>query len=445
MENGESRIAGFPEHTESDVTILLLTVLFLVFLFAGVPVAFALGIPSLVYLLIADIPISFVSHIMASPLKNYVLVALPAFLLSGRMMNSAGITDRLFRFAQALVGRFRGGLAYANVVASAMFASMSGTAVGDAGGLGQVEMEMMGKAGYDKTFAAGVTACSSVLGPLIPPSVAMVVLGATAELNISHLFLGGFIPGILMMIALMVNLFLRAHLTEAGKAWPVDRVPKNEVPGAILQGIPPFITPLIVLGSITFGIVTPTEAAILAIDYSLVLGLIYREISLKKLWQTLTDTVETVGTFMIIIAIAGFFTWIVTKEGLPSMISSLLTPIVNSSPLVGMMVLGVFFLILGCFLDTTAAILLVTPVLMPIVKKLSIDPIHFGVVMVVALVIGIVTPPFGICLFVMADVAKLPVRIVTKECLKYIPAMVVTLALVIAIPGLATWLPKYLL
>ncbi len=427
------------------MTILILTVLFLVFLFAGVPVAFALGIPSLFYLLVKDIPLSFVSHIMVSPLKNYVLVALPAFLLSGRMMNSSGITDRMFKFAQALVGRFRGGLAYTNVVASAMFASMSGTAVGDAGGLGQVEMEMMGKAGYDRTFSAGVTACSSVLGPLIPPSVAMVVLGATAEINISQLFLGGFLPGILMMVALLVKLFLRAQFTRAGRNWPVDRVPSREVPGAILRGIPPLITPLIVIGGISFGIVTPTEAAILAIDYSLLLGLCYRELTLKKLWETLTDTVETVGTFMIIIAIAGFFTWIVTKEGLPNLISTFLTPIVNMSPLLGMLTLGAFFLVLGCFLDTTAAILLVTPVLMPIVKRLGIDPIHFGVVMVVALVIGIVTPPFGICLFVISDVAKLPVKTVTKECLKYIPAMVVTLALVIAIPALATWLPSVLL
>ncbi len=427
------------------MTILILVLLFLLFLFAGMPVAFALGVPSLFYFFMVEIPIHFVSHTMASPLKNYVLVALPAFLLSGRMMNSAGVTDRLFRFAQALVGRFRGGLAYTNVVASAMFASMSGTAVGDAGGLGQVEMQMMDKAGYDKTFAAGITACSSVLGPLIPPSVAMVVLGATAELNISHLFLGGFIPGLLMMAALMVNIFIRARFTKAGRNWPIDRVPANEVMGAVLRGIPPFITPLIVIGGISFGVVTPTEAAILAIDYSLMLGLIYREVTLKKLWVTLTDTVETVGTFMIIIAIAGFFTWIVTRQGLPTMISELLTSIVNHSSLIGMLVLGVFFLVLGCFLDTTAAILLVTPVLMPIVKKLAIDPIHFGVVMVAALVIGIVTPPFGICLFVMADVAKLPVKRVTKECLKYLPAMIITLILVIMVPEFATWLPNFLL
>ncbi|MCD8349490.1 MAG: TRAP transporter large permease [Planctomycetaceae bacterium] len=427
------------------MTILILAALFLVFLFIGVPVAFALGIPSLLYLLIADIPVTFVSHIMASPLKNYVLVALPAFLLSGRMMNSAGITDRLFRFAQALVGRFRGGLAYTNIVASAMFASMSGTAVGDAGGLGQVEMEMMDKAGYDKSFSSGVTACSSVLGPLIPPSVAMVVLGATAEINISQLFLGGLIPGILMMVALMVNIFLRSRFTAAGRTWPVDRVPSREVPGAILRGIPPLLTPLIVIGGISFGVVTPTEAAILAIDYSIILGLVYREVTVKKLWETLTDTVETVGTFMIIIAVAGFFTWIVTKEGLPNMISTFLTPIVSSSAILGMLVLGVFFLVVGGFLDTTAAILLVTPVLMPIVKRMGMDPIHFGVVMVVALVIGIVTPPFGICLFVMADVAKLPVKTVTKECMKYLPAMIITLALLILFPQFATWLPSVLL
>ncbi|MGE4354569.1 MAG: TRAP transporter large permease [Oscillospiraceae bacterium] len=424
------------------MTIAILAILFLIFLFAGVPVAFALGIPSLFYLMVGDVPLSFVAHSMTSPLKNYILIALPAFLLSGRMMNSSGVTDRLFKAAQALVGRFRGGLAYTNVVASMMFASMSGTAVGDAGGLGQVEMEMMGKAGYDKKFSAGVTSCSSVLGPLIPPSVAMVVLGATAEINISHLFMGGLIPGILMAIALMINIFLRAKFTEEGRKWPINKVGGKEAVFAILRGIPPMLTPVIVIGGISLGVVTPTEAAVLAIDYSIILGLIYRELDLKTLWKTLTDTVESAGTFMIIIAIAGFFTWIVTREGLPGIISAFLTPIVNMSPVLGMLILGLLFLILGCFLDTTAAILLVTPVLMPIIRQLAIDPIHFGVVMVVALIIGIITPPFGICLFVMADVAKLPVKTVTAECLKYLPAMIIILLLVILIPSLSTWLPS---
>jgi len=426
------------------MTIAILSILFLVFLFAGVPVALALGVPVLYYIVTTNVTISFVSHTMTTPLMNYVLIALPAFLLSGRMMNTAGVTDRLFKFSQALVGRFKGGLAYTNVVASALFASMSGTAVGDAGGLGLVEMEMMDKAGYDKKFSAGITACSSVLGPLIPPSVAMVVLGATAEINISHLFIGGLIPGLIMMFALIVNLFLRSRMTKAGREWPVNKVPKKEVFPALLRGIPPLLTPLIVIGGISFGMVTPTEAAVLSIVFSFILGLIYKEINLKKLWKTLTDTVESAGTFMFIIAIAGFFTWIVTREGLPTMISNFLTPIINNSALLGMFVLGAFFLVIGCFLDTTAAILLVTPILMPIVRSLGIDPVQFGVMMVVALIIGIVTPPFGICLFVMADVAKLPVSAVTKESLKYLPAMVVVLILVILFPALSTWLPGLL-
>lgn len=422
--------------------ILILSVLFLIVLFAGAPVAFALGIPALFYLFVGDVPVSFVAHAMTSPLKNYILIALPAFLLSGRMMNSSGVTDRLFKAAQALVGRFRGGLAYTNVVASMMFASMSGTAVGDAGGLGQVEMEMMEKAGYDKPFAAGITACSSVLGPLIPPSVAMVILGATAEINISDLFMGGFLPGIVMAFALMINIFLRARFTKKGRSWPINKVSGREAVLALLRGIPPMLTPIIVIGGISFGVVTPTEAAILAIDYSIILGLIYKEINLKTFWKTLTDTVESSGTFMIIIAIAGFFTWIVTKEGLPGMISSFLTPIVMANSTLGLLVLGAMFLFLGCFLDTTAAILLVTPVLMPIIRQLALDPVHFGVIMVVGLIIGIITPPFGICLFVLADVADLSVKTVTKECLKYLPAMLIVYILVILFPALSTWLPN---
>ena len=425
------------------MTIFLMVALFLLFLFAGAPVVFALGLPAMFYFFIdGTMPVEFLAHSMTSPLFNFVLIALPAFLLSGRMMNSSGVTNRLFDFAIAVVGRFRGGLAHANVVASMMFASMSGTAVGDAGGLGQVELSMMKKAGYKVDFSAGVTAASSVLGPIIPPSVAMVVLGATAEISIGRLFMGGIIPGIMMAVALMVYIAVRAHTTDEGRSWPVTKVPVREIPKITLKALLPMLTPVIIIGGISFGVVTPTEAAVIAIDYAIILGLFYKELSWKVLWETLSDTVTTTGTFMFIIAIAGFFTWIVTKEGLPTMISQFLTPIVGSSQLVGMLVLAAFFLVIGCFLDTTAAILLVTPTLMPIISSLGIDPVHFGIVMTVALIIGIITPPFGICLFVMADVADISVSRVTKESIRYLPAMFITLLLIIIFPDLVLWLPN---
>jgi tripartite ATP-independent transporter DctM subunit len=424
--------------------IALLFISFLVFLFMGMPVAFSLAIPTVLYffLLGGNIPIEFMAHSMTTPLFNYVLIALPAFLLSGRMMNSTGVTDRLFDAAVAVVGRFRGGLAHANVFASMLFASMSGTAVGDAGGLGQVEMQMMEKAHYRKDFAAGITAASSILGPIIPPSVSMVILGATAEISIGRLFMAGIIPGVIMAVALMLNIALRAHSTAEGKSWPVEKVPAKQAFQAIRRGILPMLCPVIIIGSISAGIVTPTEAAVLAIDYALLLGLVYHEISWKSLWKTLEDTVVTTVVFMYIIAIAGFFTWVVTREGLPIVIKGLLAPLMSFSPTTGLILIAIFLLIVGCFLDTTAAILLVAPVLMPIVRTLGIDVIHFGIIMTVALLIGIITPPFGICLFVLSEVADLSVAAVTKEAIRYLPAMVIVLLVIIFFPEIVLFVPR---
>lgn len=423
--------------------VVMMLVLFLVFLFLGVPVVFSMAFPTVLYFLFngAEMPIQFLAHQVTNPLMNYVLIALPAFLLSGRMMNGTGVTTRLFELARALVGRFRGGLVYTNVLASMMFASMSGTAVGDAGGLGAIEMEMMNKAGYKKEVSAGVSAASSVLGPIIPPSVNMIIVGATASISVGQMFMGGVIPGIIMAIALMVNVFWRAHFGD-GRQWPIDKVGGKQTLHAVIQGILPMLCPLIIIGGINMGIVTPTEAAIAAIDYAIILGIVYREVSFKSLWQTFEESLVMAGTFMFITAVAGSFTWVLTREGLPQMLEAVMAPIVGQSQFVGLLLIALFLLVVGCFLDTTAAILMVTPLLMPVVTSIGIDPVLFGIVEVVALIIGIITPPFGICLFVMSDVAKIPVGAVTKESLRYLPAMLVTLFLIIAIPDLVLWLPR---
>lgn len=422
----------------------MMLITFLVLLMLGIPVCFSLAIPTVIYFFLntGSVPVEFVAHQTTNPLTNYVLIALPAFLLSGRMMNGTGVTHRIFDLANALVGRFRGGLIYTNIVASMMFASMSGTAVGDAGGLGQIEMDMMDRAGYKREISAGITASSSVLGPIIPPSVNMVILGATAGISIGQLFMGGIVPGIIMAAALMLNVWFRAHFTEEGRSWPVEKIPGNQAVRSVVRGILPMCCPLIIIGGISIGLVTPTEAAVLAIDYAIFLGVIYREVSFKSIWKTLEETVAAAGTFMYITAIAGFFTWILTREGLPQALSAILTPLVGSSQTVGLLTIAVFLLIAGCFLDTTAAILMIAPILMPIVNSLGIDPIVFGIVMIVALIIGIITPPFGICLFVIADVANLPVSAVTKEACRYLPAMVIALLLIIFFPQAVTFFPS---
>jgi tripartite ATP-independent transporter DctM subunit len=358
------------------------------------------------------------------------------------MMNSSGVTHRLFDFAIALVGRFRGGLAYANVLASMFFASMSGTAVGDAGGLGQVEMQMMTKAGYRKAFTAGISATSSILGPLIPPSVAFVILGAVAEISIGKLFLAGFLPGLLMVLALFVQIFLKASFTREGKDWPVTKTPLIEIPRTFTRAFLPLMMPVIIVGGISSGILTPTEAAIIAIDYAIILGLIYKELTFKIFIDTLKQTVITSGTFIYIVAVAGFFTWILTREGLPQILQTVLEPLYSIGPYMAILAIVLVSFIVGMFIDTASSILLIVPIIMPISNTLGLDPVYMGVVITIALLIGIVTPPFGICLFVLSNVAEIPVSEVTREALKYIPAMLVTLLLVIIFPQLSLYLPN---
>ena len=426
--------------------IIIIGIAFILLLLLGVPVAFALGVPTLGWLLLnPSMPVTVVSQNIMKYMLSFTLISMPGFLFVGRMMNTCGITDRLFRFAIAMVGRFRGGLAHANALASMMFAAMSGTAIGDAGGLGLVEIKMMKDAGYDADFAAGITASSSILGPIIPPSSCMVMLGSIAEISVASLFYGGVFPGIIMAGSLMGMVALRARFTKKGRTWPKTVIPWKEALKTIPQAIPPMFTFVVILGSIMGGICTPTEAAVLAVWYSIFLGICYKKITWKTLWKTLHETVNACGVFMLIVSVASYLAWIFTIEGLPQMLRSALMSMAGGNQIAMYLICTVIFLIIGCFLDTSAGVLLLAPIIMPVVSSLGINVVHFGVIMVIALMIGIITPPFGICLFVVAEVGGVPVRSVTKEAVKYIPAMLITLLLVIIFPQLVTWLPSVLL
>ena len=426
--------------------IIIIGIAFILLLLLGVPVAFALGVPTLGWLLLnPSMPVTVVSQNIMKYMLSFTLISMPGFLFVGRMMNTCGITDRLFRFAIAMVGRFRGGLAHANALASMMFAAMSGTAIGDAGGLGLVEIKMMKDAGYDADFAAGITASSSILGPIIPPSSCMVMLGSIAEISVASLFYGGVFPGIIMAGSLMGMVALRARFTKKGRTWPKTVIPWKEALKTIPQAIPPMFTFVVILGSIMGGICTPTEAAVLAVWYSIFLGICYKKLTWKTLWKTLHETVNACGVFMLIVSVASYLAWIFTIEGLPQMLRSALMSMAGGNQIAMYLICTVIFLIIGCFLDTSAGVLLLAPIIMPVVSSLGINVVHFGVIMVIALMIGIITPPFGICLFVVAEVGGVPVRSVTKEAVKYVPAMLITLLLVIIFPQLVTWLPSVLL
>ncbi|MCI7726887.1 MAG: TRAP transporter large permease [Clostridiales bacterium] len=426
--------------------ILIISVAFITLLLLGVPVAFALGVPCIGYLLLVPgLPVTVVAQNIMRHMLSFTLISMPGFLFVGRMMNTSGITDRLFKFAIAMVGRFRGGLAMANALASMMFAAMSGTAIGDAGGLGLVEMNMMKEAGYEDDVAAGITAASSILGPIIPPSAAMVLLASICELPVTMLFYGGMGPGILLCLAMMLLIAVRAHFTTRGKRWPKTVVPWKQALMTIPQAIPALFTFVIILGSILSGLCTATEAAVVAAWYSIILGFCYKKATWKLIWKTLEETVAACGVFMLIVSIATFLAWIFTRENLTSYLANFLTVYSAGNQQFLMLVCVAVFLILGCFLDTSAAVLLLAPIIIPVVKSVGIDPCYFGVIMVIALMIGIITPPFGICLFVVSEVGNVPVRKTTAEAVKYIPAMVLVVILCIFFPQIISWLPSLLM
>ncbi len=427
-----------------STAMIVVIISFLVLMLLGVPVVFALGIPGIIWLLMSpNMPVTILAQNMMAYLNSFTLLCLPGFLFVGRLMTTCGVTDRLFNFAVALVGKFRGGLAYANCVASMMFASMSGSAIADAGGLGLVEMSMMKQAGYKPEMAAGVTAASSIIGPIIPPSAAMVMLGAIAEISVAKMFFGGIVPGIMLCLFMCVHVWIRAHFTEEGKQWPTTELPKKERRKAILGGIPAMFTFVLILGSILGGICTTTEAAVIAVWYSILLGIIYKKVTFKSLWDTAKNTVRGCGPLFIIMTAAAFFSWILTREGLSRLLQTAMTGFAASYSETALVLMCVLvFLIVGCFMDTSAAVLLLAPIIIPVVKSVGIDPIYFGVLMVLGLMVGIITPPFGICLFVVSGVAKIPVKDVTKEAIRYIPAMLAVILLVVFLPQIVTFIPN---
>ena len=426
--------------------IIIIVGFFLFLLLLGTPVVFSLGGATMVWLLFLrpDMPITTMSQNMMNQMLSFALIAMPGFMLVGQLMSTCGVTDKLFKFSVAMVGRFRGGLAQANALASMLFASMSGNAVADVGGLGLVEMDMMNKAGYERPFSASITAASSILGPIIPPSTIMILIAAISSISLTSLFYAGIVPGILLTAALIVQVGVRAKLTKRGRQWPKNKVPWRQALKTIPAAIPALMTFIIIIGSIYSGICTPTEAAVLAVWWSILLGVIYKKLTWKNLWATLKRTAYTAGIFMLIMSTASFFSWIITVEGLPQAMSSMLGTLSGHSEYLMWLVCIVIFLVMGCFLDTGAAVLLLAPIMVPAATANGIDAVLFAIIMIVALMIGIITPPYGLCLFVVSDVGKVPVKSVTREAVKFIPAMLITLALLVIFPKLVVWLPNLL-
>lgn len=419
--------------------MLLLLCVFFGLLIIGVPIFVALGAASFAYVyFIGHIPAFVVLHRMAGGVDSFPLIAVPFFILAGNLMNSAGITNRIFAFATAAVGWLRGGLGHVNVLASVIFAGMSGAAVADAGGLGTIEIKAMRDHGYDDNLSVGITAASSTIGPIMPPSLPMVIFGVMANVSIGQLFAAGFIPGLLMAVALMIYVTWYSRRKGIGRDQPFHLGTLGQT---FLAAIPALMTPVIIIGGMTSGAFTPTEAAIAACAWALFLGFVfYRSLSLRRFYKISLQTIETTASVLIIVAGASLFSWVLTITQVTTLVTSFLLG-VSDNPLIILLIINILVLIVGCFMETIAAISILVPVLMPVIAHVGIDPVQFGVIMVLNLMIGLLTPPVGMVLFVLSRISGLSVERTVRATAPFLIPLLLVLAAISIFPALTLYLP----
>ncbi|MBK8738034.1 MAG: TRAP transporter large permease [Betaproteobacteria bacterium] len=423
------------------MTTLMLVILavWFVALFLGPPIWLAMALAAWAFLVLSGISDLAVAQRLAKSVDSFPLLAAPLFILMGNIMNSAGITTRIFEFAKVSVGWMRGGLCHANIVASVFFAGTSGSAVADAGGLGTIEIKAMTDEGYSPDIAAAVTASSATIGPIIPPSLPMIIYGVSAEASIGALFLAGVIPGLLMAGALMV--MVRAISVRMN-------LPRHPFPGigdlwrAFKAAFWALMTPVILFAGLFGGAFTPTEAAAVSVAYALALGLfIYRDFQWRDLPKIILDTVETTGVVLALVMAAGLMAYCLTVSQVPQLAGGFLARLTDN-PLVYLLIVNVILLVVGCFMEAIAAMLILIPILVPPAMKLGIDPIQFGLIFVLNLMIGTITPPVGVVLFVTAKVAGISFERVTRATLPFLVPLLVVLGAITLWPPLTTWLPR---
>ena len=407
----------------------------------GVPVAYAIIVGVVVYLGVAGQDLAIAGETMVQRLfDGFLLLAVPLFIVSANIMNAGSISDRLLNFCIALVGRFRGGLGHVNVVASLIFSGMSGSAVADAAGIGKIIIDMMVKSKrYTRGYAAAITAATATIGPIIPPSIPMVLYALVSNASIGDLFLAGIVPGLVMGAVLMFMNSVISHRRGFGQE---DPVPIRELPGITVKAFPALLMPVILLTCIYTGVTTPTEAAAIAALYALVVAAgLYRAISINTLYQVFVDGARSAASVGLVIGASMILTYVVIQENIPQSISVFLDG-ADVSPLVFLIVVNIFVLFLGCILDATVIILVIVPLFIPTCKLLGIDLVHFGVLIVVNSMIGLITPPYGILLFVINAVTGIPLKEIIREIWAFLGVLIAALLLMIMVPDIVLWLPR---
>lgn len=421
------------------VTALFLT--FAILLILGAPVGIALGGASAVYLVGSDIDLAVVPQFMYAGMDSFVLLCIPGFVLAGNLMNGGGITDQIVLFSNRLVGHIRGGLGLANVTGSMVFAGISGTAVAETASIGAVMIPAMRKSGYDAPFAAAVTAAASTVGPIIPPSVPMIIVGTLTGLSVGKMFMAGAIPGLLLGLGMMLTVWILARVRN------YPREPWQGF-GALLRASRGAFWALLMTAIILFGIVggyfTPTEASIVAALYAFVIGLfVYKGFTLRQLPAILLESAIGSGGLILLVGLANVFGWILTSEQIPQAIAASMLALTTNKYLIILMI-NILLLIVGTFMETIAALIILFPPLLAVATQVGIDPIHFATFAVLNLMIGLTTPPVGVCLFVAANIAKISLGAITKAIWPFLLCNIVILFLVSYVPALSLWLPSLL-
>jgi tripartite ATP-independent transporter DctM subunit len=406
----------------------------------GAPIAYAILVASFVYLVAAGQSIGIAGKTMMDGLyQSFILLAVPLFIVAANIMNAGTISDRLLSFCVALVGRFRGGLGHVNVVASLIFSGMSGSAIADAAGVGRILCDMMRNSGYSRGYAAAITAASATIGPIIPPSIPMVLYALVSNTSIGYLFLGGILPGLLMGAVLMG---LNAGISRRRGYGREEKVPVRELPRITVRAFPALMMPVILLYGIYGGVTTPTEAAAVAAFYALILAaLVYRALTFGAFYDLLVSSARSSAAVGLVIGGALILNYVVASENIPGKVADALLG-VDIHPLVFLLAVNVLLLLLGCVLDATTIILVIIPLFLPAAQALGIDLVHFGVVAIVNCMIGLVTPPYGILLFVVATVTRIPLGEIIREIWPFIGVLIFALLLLILFPGLTLSLPR---
>ncbi|WP_299880651.1 TRAP transporter large permease [uncultured Cocleimonas sp.] len=421
------------------MALTLLFVTLIVLLVIGAPVAVALGLASLVYILIDGLPNIILAHNMINGIDSFPLLAIPFFILAGHLMNTAGITTKIFAFARAMVGWMHGGLGHVNVGASVIFAGMSGAAVADAGGLGNIEIKAMRDADYDDEFSVGITAASSIIGPIIPPSLPLVIYGVMASVSIGELFAAGLIPGLLMALSLMIMIAYYAKKRN----YPRD----SHFELAVLshtfkKAILPLLTPVIIIGGVSTGVFTPTESAVAAVMYSLFLGLVvYKTLTWRHIVRVSMDTIETTAAILMIIASAAVFAWVLTANQVAQHLGDFLLNLSDNKTVI-LLIIMVLVLLIGMFMETIAAMTILVPILIPITTAVGIDPVHLGIIVVLNLMLGLLTPPVGMVLYVLSDVSGVSFEKCVKSTAPFLIPLIFVLLLITFVPEIVLYLPE---